>query len=230
LSEWREHVAAVRAACAPLGFDLVQAFRLEQYNGQVQGALALTDWGLGAHLGVVIGNTRQLWTRFLSALRADAALLASPDPLDAYVERALGSVVANLRVETDLRFAHDGGSRLVAMQRLASASGLAYLSESHLSVHPEYGPWIGLRAAISLRVPGPERPAAPLEHPCGSCRNRCWPAYRRALEARPQNGSLWLACRDACPTGRGHRYGEDQIRYHYEKDRQRLRALVRGSH
>ena len=35
------------------------------------------------------------------------------------------------------------------MQRLAHVAGLAYLSESHLSVHAEYGPWLGLRAAIS---------------------------------------------------------------------------------
>ena len=30
---------------------------------------------------------------------------------------------------------------------------------------------------------------------------------------------LWLAVRDACPVGREHRYGDDQIGYHYRHDR-----------
>ena len=34
----------------------------------------------------------------------------------------------------------------------------------------------------------------------------------------------WLAIRDACPVGRGARYGEQQIEYHYLKDRKTLRG------
>lgn len=33
----------------------------------------------------------------------------------------------------------------------------------------------------------------------------------------------WIAVRDACPIGREHRYPEDQLRYHYTKDRSLLR-------
>ena len=33
------------------------------------------------------------------------------------------------------------------------------------------------------------------------------------------NWRTWLAMRDACPIGKGVRYGEQQIRYHYLKDR-----------
>jgi hypothetical protein len=29
----------------------------------------------------------------------------------------------------------------------------------------------------------------------------------------------WVAVRDACPVGRASRYGDEQIRYHYAKDR-----------
>jgi hypothetical protein len=35
--------------------------------------------------------------------------------------------------------------------------------------------------------------------------------------------------REACPTGRAHRYGEAQIRYHYLKDRAVLRALAESA-
>jgi hypothetical protein len=33
---------------------------------------------------------------------------------------------------------------------------------------------------------------------------------------------LWANVRDACPVGKVHRYGDDQIRYHYAKDRMML--------
>ena len=46
--------------------------------------------------------------------------------------------------------AADGeGSRFVAMQRAASAAGLAYLDVgSHLCLHPKFGPWFALRATL----------------------------------------------------------------------------------
>ena len=51
-------------------------------------------------------------------------------------------------------FGHDEpaageGSRFVAMQRAASAAGLAYLDAgSHLCLHPKFGPWFALRATL----------------------------------------------------------------------------------
>lgn len=127
------------------------------------------------------------------------------------------------------------------MQRLAHAAGLAYLSESQLSVHAEYGPWIGLRAALSVDMPGLSGPTSQLAHPCGGCEGRCRPAFERAIAAITgpssstslaqdvqQNWRLWLACRDACPTGKQHRYPDDQIHYHYVKDRNQLRQACLG--
>ena len=35
--------------------------------------------------------------------------------------------------------------------------------------------------------------------------------------------------RDACPKGHEHRYGDDQIRYHYAKDRAVLSALSQSA-
>jgi cyanocobalamin reductase (cyanide-eliminating) / alkylcobalamin dealkylase len=126
-----------------------------------------------------------------------------------------------------LRFAHEGGNRRIAVQRLAHAAGLAYLTETHASVHPTYGPWIALRAAMSLDIPGPLGLPPQLEHPCGGCSRGCLPAFERALttlDGAPSEANLrahwqtWLAWRDACPVGREHRYTEAQIRYHYLRD------------
>jgi methylmalonic aciduria homocystinuria type C protein len=225
----------LRATCTEAGFDLVQPLQVGWYNAQVEGSLRLVDFGSPAHLGIVIGNTRALWPRFIAALRADPALLLTEHPLHAYTERALTAAVARLAVPVSLRWSHRGGAGLVAMQRLAQAAGLAYLAESQLSVHAEYGPWISLRAALSCALPGPPGPAPVLAHPCGACAMHCRPAFARAcagLRGTPsardiaEEWQLWLACRDACPTGRAHRFGEAQIRYHYLKDRSELRRQV----
>lgn len=225
----------LRATCTEAGFDLVQPLQVGWYNVQVEGDLKLLDFGSPAHLGIVIGNTRALWARFIAALRAEPALLLAEHPLQTYTERTLTAAVARLSVPVSLRWSHTGGAGLVAMQRLAQAAGLAYLAESQLSVHAEYGPWISLRAALSCALPGPSGPAPVLAHPCGSCAARCRPAFARAcagLRGAPsardvqEEWQLWLACRDACPTGRAYRFGEAQIRYHYLKDRSELRRQV----
>lgn len=219
-----EVVAALRAGLAPRGYDLIQPLRIAWYNALVEGPLRLDDLGSPEHLAVVVGNTRALWPRWLDALAADRELAAGPDPLDAYTERTLGEVVGALGLRTSVRFAHDAGERRVAMQRLAHVAGLAYLTETHTSVHPEYGPWIALRAVVSVAVPGPLPPATRLVHPCGGCEHACRPAFEHALSTltgAPSQQNLrahwraWLAWRDACPVGRQHRYSDAQIRYHY---------------
>jgi methylmalonic aciduria homocystinuria type C protein len=221
----------LRPTCAEAGFDLVQPLQVGWYNDLVTGTLKLEDFGSASHLAIVVGNTRALWPRFLRALRRQPELLAAPHPLQSYTEQSISHAVSLLGLPVSVRWSHTGGTGLVAMQRLAQAAGLAYLAESQLSVHPTYGPWIALRAALSCAVPGPSGPAPELRHPCGGCGTRCRPAFERALQASQGSAGvsveptwrLWLACRDACPTGREHRYDEAQILYHYLKDRNQLR-------
>jgi methylmalonic aciduria homocystinuria type C protein len=236
-ADWLELSERLRRDCEQAGFDLVQPLQVGWYNQQVSGALRLEDYGSPERLAVVIGNSRALWPRFLSALRGDPALLSAAHPLYLYTERSISRAVAQLGVSSVLRWSHAGGAQLVAMQRLAHAAGLAYLSESQLSVHAHFGPWIGLRAAVSFELGGPPGPAPVLEHPCGGCAGRCRPAFERAIAAIAgpvdaagveQHWQLWLACRDACPTGRQYRYDEQQLRYHYLKDRAQLREACLG--
>lgn len=227
----------LRAASAAAGFDLVQPLQVGWYNQEVPAALRLDDFGGEQHLAVIIGNTRALWPELCCALRAEPQLLAEADPLDRYTEREINRAVAALGERASVRFAHERGERQVAIQRLAHVAGLAYLSESHLSVHAEYGPWIGLRAAVSFADVSFAAPRPGISHPCGGCASRCLPAFERALaavegeldEASLQaHWRLWLGCRDACPTGRQHRYGSDQIQYHYLKDPEQLLRASQG--
>jgi methylmalonic aciduria homocystinuria type C protein len=65
-----------------------------------------------------------------------------------------------------------------------------------------------------------------MANPCDACPRACGPALERALAG--DDWRLWLAVRDACPLGAEHRYSEEQVRYHYTKDVDALRAAVLG--
>lgn len=224
----------VRAACAARGLDLAGSLRVGWYNDAVGADYRLPDLGRASALAVVVGNTRALWPRLAEALAQDPSLAAEPDPVDRYCERVMQAAMAGISRSWVVRFAHDPPPRRVAMQRLAHVAGLAYLTPSHLSVHPVHGPWIALRAVVVVDAGGPPGPPPALAPPC-DCAAYCGPHLRTALaRARVQvpgseqveaDWRAWLAVRDACPVGRAHRYADDQIRYHYTKDRRCLPGL-----
>jgi len=98
----------------------------------------------------------------------------------------------------------------VPLQHLAVATGLGALAPSHLVIHPAYGPWFALRAAVVLDgTPPPMRPR--LAQPC-HCDHTCTTVLERAQ--RSTDWRDWLAVRDACSL-RDARYSDAQIRFHY---------------
>lgn len=231
-------VRELAGRCAEAGFDLSAPLRIAWYNEWAEGSLRLDDFGSGEHLGIVIGNTRALWPKFIAALAADAELCGAEHPLERYAEESISRAAGALGLPVALRWAHATGPHTVAIQRVAQVAGLAYLSESHLSVHETFGPWIALRAVATFPVSAAwlERPK--LSYPCGSCLTHCLPAFERALAASRggvdrtavrANHLLWIALRDACPTGRHARYTNAQIRYHYLGDRADLLAAVEAA-
>lgn len=209
--------------CAALGFDLVRPFAVGWYNAAVAAEYRLA--AAPDRLGLLIGNTRALWEPFLAAWRTDPALHDDPHPVDRYSATRLTALAAELRLGGEFRFAHEPPPRRLAVQRLADVSGLAPLSPVGLNVHPRFGPWIGLRAALVLDRCGPSGPPPAVANPCADCATTCMPAFERARAADgslPDTWHLWLAVRDACPVGRAHRFSEAQIVYHYTKDRRAL--------
>lgn len=232
----QESIAELARHCAATGLDLIQPFAVQWYNADVAAELALPTYERDPCLGILIGNTRALWPRFVSALRATPALLDDENPIDSYVEHAVTRACAGLAYRYQIRWAQR--SRELAIQQLAQRAGLAYLSPGHLSVHPTFGPWIALRAAIVVDVAGPSLAPPALAPPCDDCQLRCAPAFAHAAATlvEPVNQAavtphwhLWLAARDACPIGRTYRYDDDQIGYHYTKDKRFLRQALSRS-
>ena len=210
-------------ACGTYGLDLVQPLRVGWYNEEVGAEYRLPDFGDPASLALVVGNTRQIWQPFVRAMRTNTDLMGDAHPVERYAMTSLMDAVDLIKVPTQVRWAHDTGRGMVAIQRMAHIAGLAFLSPARLSVHREFGPWIALRAAVIVEVEGPnKRPL--VSSPCDACESSCFPAFKEAQYS--SEWRLWLAVRDACPLGRAHRYGEDQIDYHYGKNVRRLRRSI----
>ncbi|MFN8021649.1 MAG: hypothetical protein U0Q03_09010 [Acidimicrobiales bacterium] len=213
-------VAEIAARCAARGIDLHGVTGAGAYD-----ALVDEPFRLGAPADatvLVLGNTRALWPLLDAWEQSDGP---HADPVDTYVMRAVREATADVDDVVDIRFSHEPPPRRVAIQRMADRAGLAWLSPSHLCVHPTYGPWIALRAAVVLARPfaGPGAAASPT---C-DCAGHCLPELQKAIAAgEPTNNAemvaeweRWVAMRDACPVGRAHRYDDEQIRYHYIGER-----------
>lgn len=235
--EPRAQTDRLAARCAAGGFDLAQSLSVGWYNASVEPEHRLPDFGRDDALALLVGNTRGAWPHFLDWLRERPARLEAGDPFDSFVTDTIGAAIAaEIRAPHQVRWAHRPEPHHVGFQRLAECAGLAWQSPAWLSVHPVYGPWIALRAVVVLDAPGPAQRPAPMA-PCTSCDHACAPALARALRCANPGAApgdvdydwrRWVALRDACPRGREHRYGEQQMRYHYQRSLAALRRAVAG--
>lgn len=235
---------------AASGLDLVRALDARRYDAAVAPEYRLPRPGGGhdARLAMVVGSSGAFWPPFLAWLVADPARLDASDPIDRYTVAAVHAALDDVTVAHEVRFSFEPPPRRVAMQRLADVAGLAALTPSMLCVHPTFGPWIALRAAVVFDVAPPDGAGAAPPSACHDCAERCAPALARAVAAttaragRPAaaceragddpvapDWALWLAVRDACPVGREHRYPDAYLRYVYTKDRDVLRAALRDA-
>src|SRR5215468_6649115 len=127
----------MEAALAAAGFDIAHRFDVAAIAGE-PGLEALA----GSPLGILIGNTRALWPKFLAALGS----LDPDNPLDDYTAR---TIEAALPPGARCFYAHRRyAGAFLPFQRLAVAVGLGSLSPTQLVIHPTYGPWFALRAVV----------------------------------------------------------------------------------
>lgn len=197
---------------ADAGFDLVHTFDAAAAAREPGWEQLAQEAERGRRAGLLIGNTRALWPRFVAAMR-DPALAAGSDPLDRYTERTLETAFAKASPGTPIFYGHrEYAGAFLPFTRLAVATGLGSLAESHLVIHPIYGPWFALRAVILVEGDAPVR--VPIASPC-TCVAACHMTLRAALASTAWEP--WVAVRDACSL-RAWRYSEEQIRYHYSKE------------
>lgn len=238
---WEDVGRRLAADIDGAGFEVLGAGQVGAYNQGLESKYRnyrLPELGASENLVVVIGNARRLWPMFLDTY-ANTTLSDEEHPLDVYTRMHLGAaaarVAAELSLRHELRFSFDHAPKAIAIQRLAAVTGAAELAPIGLCVHPSYGPWFSLRAAVVFSIAGPElRSPASI---CSRCAHKpCLVARERVLasleggapcrEAFESDWQGWLAMREACPVGAEQRYGDDQIRYHYTKDKAGLRRAA----
>lgn len=195
----------------------------------------------GARAIVVVGNGgRALWDAFVADLRAHPEHLADePHPLDAFVRRTVLAADAALG-DTRRRWFWAAADAEVHLdfRVLAELAGLGGRSRLGLLLHPEFGPWLGLRAAcfveteLPVHVPSPPDPCAGCPAPCvaacpgGAFVDGQWSVDRcSAFHAASSVCASSCASRSACVAHPEARYTDEQILYHY--DRARGRAWLR---
>lgn len=196
----------------------------------------------GARAVVVVGNGGSaLWDAFLADLRGDPrGLTDEPDPLDAFVRRAVLAADAALgAVPRRWVWAAADADVHVDFRLLAHLGGLGAQSRLGLLIDREWGTWTGLRAACfvgaELAATGPvdDDICAGCPAPCGTaCPGGAFPGGMWAVDpcvAFHQESAVCArscAARLACPVGTDRRYRPEHYAYHAHREsgRRWLRA------
>jgi hypothetical protein len=236
-------------AIAPFGLNLVGVAAVDAYDALVPASYRLHD-GCGSVRSVmVIGNGGgAFWAAYRAHVGRHPELATHVHPLDDFtrlvVEEHIATSLARAGIRGVLRFPFDRDAPPLSFVHLAEAAGLGRRSLLGILVHPEFGPWMALRAALLLERPArAARPAAAFD-PCATCVERpciaaCpgvaiaasgWDVERCMTQRLAAEGNCDDAChaRVACVYGRAHRYPPEAIAYHQGRAREVMERARRG--
>lgn len=123
------------------------------------------------------------------------------------------------------------------MQKLSYLSGMCYLSpKTHLCIHPKYGSWIALRAAIVFNCIYDKEPPVLMAPVCPECEIKQGEMLDEILKNKETNikvffghyyyyyyqkaevAQKWIDFRCVCDVGKEYKYCDNQLMYHYTKD------------
>ena len=233
-ANWQSVLERLSAALFLHGLDLCHPFSVAKYNRTVVGPMKLAQWEVANNLGILVANTRALWPVFLKHLANHPDWILWPDPLDNYVQSIIENALKSFPLRYEARWDFSRDEKLLPLQHVAEVTGFATRSVSYLSIHPKYGPWISLRAALSFDIEWPSSEPVTEVKSCSDCNPDCLSSFNAAREASKirhpekiaEHWPLWVATRDACTTGREYRFSDEQIEYHYTKDTRRLKSFV----
>lgn len=213
--------------CRERGLDLLHAFGAHRQRKELRD-LGVSLPACENPAAVLVANTKSMWCEFQAALADRPELRQSDNPLDCWVEGVVSAAADATRAGYSILWAHRPvQGRFAPLQRWAADAGFAVMAPCHLLNHPTHGLWIGLRALVVLDTEF-EGVVSAARNLCEGCEAPCLGPFRRAADARNQyHGTAqvtelwrdWLAVRDACPMCPGSRYSNEQVRYHYQRDR-----------
>lgn len=218
-------LSELRSALARFGLNLARPLPVEEYDRIAPAAWQTHRVAPDARSVLVVGNGgRALWDELQRAPEAAVAR----DPLDTYTERALRESARTLTPPAGVAlYTERREGSYLPMVALARRAGFGAPGRVGVLIHPEYGPWIGIRGVLYLPFAAPFEEPQPFE-PCTGCPAPCASACRggvigaQGVDAQGcfRHRLLDSACRQrcdarlACVVGPEHAYPPDQFRHH----------------
>lgn len=214
----------IRNLLGEAGLNLFGVLSIARYDACVpapwRAAAELPD----ARSAVLVGAAGR--ALFAALGRSPEARLAR-DPLDHYTRRIVEAAAE--RVAGRALFAFERRAEQYAdFVALGRAAGLGAPSRLGLLLHPEFGPWMSLRAILLLPFALAETPPLGDFDPCRGCPAPCSEAcpgaalaadrfdIGRCATTRRRVSGCALKCdaRRSCVLGRGHRYADFAEAHH----------------
>jgi hypothetical protein len=218
-------LAGAVAQLARAGLSLCGGLPIAAYDSLVSPPWRSAGLAPGARGALVVGNAgRALWERFLES--PDRAL--ADDPLDRYTRRVLDAAASHWDPAAVVAFYADRREGVyLPIVALARRAGFGTPGRVGVLIHPEYGPWIAIRAVLLVPESLVEESVAPYD-PCTGCPAPCASACvglavgargldaRRCYDTRLADPACAGACaaRSACVVGRAHAYAPEQLAHH----------------
>jgi len=230
----------ITASLAPYGFNLIGTTTIPAYEMLVPSQYHVSPLLPQAKAIVVIGNGGgAFWNGFRAYCDAHADYLHErTHPLDDYtsttIETALTPHLQTARVTYRYLYPFRFWTEPVSFMHLARAAEIAGPSILGVVIHPQYGPWLALRAALLIDQEVSAPPQALGFDPCPTCQERACMKSCPANAVAPTTGWDIPACvyhrlrvetdcvdycqaRYECVYGREHRYPFDELQYHQKR-------------
>ncbi len=240
LSDSATWLDTLQATLSSGGLNHIGVVPVKRYTGQ--GALGVGRLAPGARSIVVVGSGGPaLWSHLMQELSDHPEFLTETlHPLDSCVRRVVETTSPLFEgIGHRWFFAAAQSEVHLDFRTLAVQSGLGASSRLGLVLHPDFGPWMGLRAAcfvdlVLAESPGVESPCVGCPAPCGpACPGDAFPGGEwdvgtcASFHGVSERCAASCASRMACPVGTAHRYDDLELTYHY--NRREGRKLLRAA-
>jgi epoxyqueuosine reductase QueG len=230
----------ITESLAPYGFNLIGTTTILAYEALVPPQYRISSLLPGAKTLVVIGNGGgDFWSGFHAYCETHPGYLQEREhPLDDYTSTTIETVLTHHLQAANAAYRYLYPFRFwaepVSFMHLARAANIAGPSILGVVVHPQYGPWMALRAAVLLDQEVSMPPQAPGFDPCPTCQERACIKACPAGAVAPTTGWDIPACiqhrlrietdcvdychaRYDCVYGREYHYPPDELQYHQRR-------------
>jgi epoxyqueuosine reductase len=221
----RGSVARISAQLEACGLDLAAPLDRDSYDACVAPAWRCARLRPDCRSVLIVGNAgRAFWTHLARAPEA----MDPEHPVDRYAGRVVAQAVRT--VDPSAAIAHYWETRdgeFLPLVALAERAGLGRRGRIGLLIHPRYGPWVSLRAALFLDEEVASAGAL-AKASCEGCSAPCQLACHgnavapygldldRCAATKREHPACASGCdaRLACIVGREHAFTREQIVHH----------------